>query len=713
MSSQTTHNKNCFVFFLLTLFILIIYSNTFNSSWHFDDNGNVYGNEKLRITDFYLNTITRTFYAHPNQSNSPSPNLYRPVAMFSFALNWYFGQDNTFGYHVVNTLIHIITSFFLFLSIYHLLRSPNVKPMDSSVRYQIALLSAVIWAIHPIQIQAVTYIVQRMASMAAMFYIAGIYFYLKARFTDVLYKRAMFAFGILAMFALSVGSKENGVLMPLALVLLEITFFQNISNLLNKKRILLILLSVLTLLIASGLLGLFYFYGDNLFSFLKGYERRSFTLMERLLTEPRVICIYLYQIIYPVASQFSIEHEIEISKNLFSPFTTLPAITFIFIVIITGFYNLKKRPILSFAILFFFLNHLTESTIIPLELMFEHRNYLPSMFLFVPIAIIVVYFFENYKNRKEKKLQFRFFSLITSLVIMTIAFGTYTRNFDWLNEKSLWENAIKKAPGIARPYQNLAIEYYQKEGIYDVALYLHKKAIDLKDINLKLSRMVSLNNISNIYMAKQDTKLALEYSKQAVETIPETDMILNYVINLIDAKELELAYQEINKLLKGQNNNISALNLKTLISIKLEDFQQSYDTALKAIKIDPNDGKAISYLGLSSMFLGKYDKADSYLNKSLMEGNLGFMQIQKYFALIENSIRAGDDEKKNLYLARLIENFNIKAIKNEIKSMKEEKYPVLQIPLDRITNEIADYIDKSSKELRAAYDSAEEDLSVE
>ncbi|MBF0211709.1 MAG: hypothetical protein HQK68_12590, partial [Desulfamplus sp.] len=655
----TTHNKNCFVFFLLSIFILIIYSNTFNSSWHFDDFGNIIDNPRINITDLYPDTIKKTFYALPEESGGKGESLYRPVAMLSFALNWYIGQDNTFGYHVVNSAIHIFTSFLLFLSIYHLLRSPNIKPIDESLRYQIALLSATLWAIHPIQIQSVTYIVQRMASMAAMFYIAGIYFYLKIRFTDSIYKKIGFALCCIIMFFLSVGSKQNGALMPISILLMEIIFFQNISNFLNTKRIWLIIV-FLVLIIASGVFSIYFFYDGNLLSFLKGYEARSFTFIERILTQPRVICLYLYQIIYPIASQFSIDHEIEISRNLIFPWTTLPAILFIILIITAGFYNVKKRPLISFAILFFFLNHTVESTIFPLELIFEHRNYIPSMFLFVPATTIIIFFFERYKQMKEKQFFLKLCVLMTIMVISAIGLGTYTRNFDWLTEKSLWESGIEKAPGNARPYQNLAVSYYQKEGLHDKALELHTKAIDLKDSKPKFSQMVSFNNIGNIYKKKNEIDLAIEYSRKAINAVPKYDMIINYIIVLLEDDRIDLAKQETENLLIDTPDHTTALNLKTLIAIKLRNFQQAYDTALKVIKISSYDDKAISYFALSSMFLGKYDKADHYLNKSLNQSNSGLMNIQKYFALIENSIRANDEEKKNLYLAQLIERFNIK-----------------------------------------------------
>ena len=101
---------------------------------------------------------------------SGQKRIYRPVVRLSLALNYYFSKRNVFGYHVTNLLIHFVSAFALFLFIYHALRrSPALKEKYGPHAYLMALLASVLWAINPIQTQAVTYVVQRMASMAGDF----------------------------------------------------------------------------------------------------------------------------------------------------------------------------------------------------------------------------------------------------------------------------------------------------------------------------------------------------------------------------------------------------------------------------------------------------------------------------------------------------------------------------------------------------------------
>ena len=169
--------KKTFVFITLFIIILSIYSNTFKASWHFDDIPNIIENRRLHVTELSWSNIKGAFFAAPR---SPG-ELYRPVACLSFALNYFFGKDNVSGYHIVNISIHFLAAIFLFLFIYNTLNLPLLKAKYSSNSYFIALLSTTLWAINPLQTQAITFIVQRMASMAGMFYIISMYFYLKGR----------------------------------------------------------------------------------------------------------------------------------------------------------------------------------------------------------------------------------------------------------------------------------------------------------------------------------------------------------------------------------------------------------------------------------------------------------------------------------------------------------------------------------------------------
>ena len=317
--------KKVFVFIILLTIILVIYSNTFHASWNFDDTPNILENKALHLTSLTWANIKQTFFDEEYSSG----RLYRPVARLSFALNYYLGKDDVFGYHVVNISIHFLTAFFLFLFIYHTLNLPLQKKRYGQSSYFIAVLSTVFWAINPMQTQAVTYIVQRMASMAGLFYIMAMYFYLKGRSASHSLRTNVYFFICAISVLLAFGSKENTFVLPITLLLYELIILQPNPG--------------------------------NILDFINSYNKRVFSFQERLLTEPRIIIFYISLILYPMPTRLSLVHDITLSHSLFNPPTTILGIFFILASILFALLAQKKWPLLAFCILFFFLNHSIET----------------------------------------------------------------------------------------------------------------------------------------------------------------------------------------------------------------------------------------------------------------------------------------------------------------------------------------------------------------
>ena len=206
------------------LFFLIfaVYCNTFHADWQFDDKPNILNNNYLHLRNLKPESLIQTFFTNPTDPGNIAQKLYRPVSFLTFSINWYFCKDKVFGYHIVNSLIHFLTATFLFIAILYLLETPNLKEKFSRRRHFIAFLSAALWAIHPIQTQAVTYIVQRMASMAAMFYILSILCYIKFRMSRSSPHRIFFLLSCILTFLLAIGSKENAAMLPVSLLLIAL-----------------------------------------------------------------------------------------------------------------------------------------------------------------------------------------------------------------------------------------------------------------------------------------------------------------------------------------------------------------------------------------------------------------------------------------------------------------------------------------------------------
>ena len=597
---------------ILVFMICLSYMNTFQASWHLDDRPNIVKNSGLHITNLKIETLIRTFYTSPTRPGWIGKKLYRPIPCLTFAVNWYFGKDDVFGYHLVNLIVHILTTFFLFLTVFCLLKSPNIGNKVRGNEVSIAFLTAALWAMNPIQTQAVTYIVQRMASMAAMFYILSMLFYIMCRLSENSIKRIFLLLGCFLAYLFALGSKENTIVLPAALVLIEILFFQNLS-VPRTRRI------WLRGSIAGGILlilmGALIFSSGYLVSIINGYHLRPFTLSERLLTEPRVVVFYLSQIFYAVPSRLSIEHDVQMSTSLFQPWSTLPAILAIFLMIALGFLLIRKQPMVSLAILFFFLNHVIESSIIPLELIFEHRNYLPSMFLFLPIAYGIVSMIEHYKQ-KNLALS-RVLVIFSALLLVCFGSSTHIRNMAWATEKSLWEDAIKKAPNSNRPLHNLAWGYYVKIGRYDKALELYARSLDLQRNN-NFSKSLALNNMALIYFHKKDVMRAIGLWKQALELNPDLEIIqFRYAIGLTEMGDFENALETINQLLSRRPHHLDYNYLKGRILLMKKDYNSALKYFEKCLELKPGSAEIMRNIEICRNMLGQFSLAESVIENAL------------------------------------------------------------------------------------------------
>ncbi|MGD0278187.1 MAG: hypothetical protein ABSC11_02645, partial [Smithella sp.] len=304
-----TDASGIYAFTFITLFIILIsiYSNSFYGDWHFDDFANIVDNQYIRMNSFSWPEIKQCIYGIEHVRPS------RPLSFLSFALNYKLGGMDVFGFHAVNFIIHYLAAVFLFLFIYNTLKLPRLKDQYENIACPVSLLATFFWALNPVWVTSITYVVQRMASMAGLFYIMSMYFYLKGRTS-------------------------------------EKSIFQGFTKENINKYLKISALPVLLILMIG------FIYTGHFHNISGGYELRDFSLTQRLLTEPRVILFYLSLLFYPVGSRLTFLYDMEISRSLLQPWTTIPSILLISFIIGFAFYIARKRPLLSFCIIFYFLN---------------------------------------------------------------------------------------------------------------------------------------------------------------------------------------------------------------------------------------------------------------------------------------------------------------------------------------------------------------------
>ncbi|MGD8986241.1 MAG: tetratricopeptide repeat protein, partial [Desulfobacteraceae bacterium] len=575
-------------------------------------------------------SIQRTLFS----GRADPSSLYRPVACLSFALNYYFGELDVLGYHLVNIFIHFLASIFLFLFIYHTLNLPSITTRYADNAYPIALLATLLWAINPVQTQAVTFLVQRMASLVGMFYIMSMYFYLKARIHVKPGQKVLFFILCFSCFLMALGSKENAVMLPLSLSLYEILLIQKITGK-NLRKNLRILFAVAG---AISILGFAYIYvrGGNIFYFVGDYGFRPFTLWQRLLTEPRVIIFYISLLLYPMPHRLNIAHSIEISTSLLEPITTLVSILLIVGAIVFVVFIARKRPLFSFCVLFFFLNHLVESTIFPLELIFEHRNYIPSMLLFLPIAIGFWNLLKRYTMKKSMKF---IISLFIILLLIGLGHSTFMRNFIWKNDKSLWMDAVDKSPDTSRPHHNLG-KYYQEIGDYEKAIHEYEKALEKPETNRKGEAFVTYYNLGKIYSDLKDPKKASAFYKRAIAINPDYAPSYNNLAGIADREgNYELAYNYLFKAFKLEPGN-PGVNFNLGFHYLREGQPEKAIHHLHWLTNDKQFGdRVLLYLGIAFKQDGQLGRAVTYLRRAVLKNP---RNIKPYLHLAEVFYRAGD-----------------------------------------------------------------------
>jgi hypothetical protein len=385
-SSLKTHH---FIAVLLIVGVaLVAYSNTFSVPFHFDDRPNILENPDVQIKVLTWDRVQQLI------KNTYKESI-RVFSYFTLALNYYLGGVNVFGYHLVNFIIHVASGIFLYWFLMLTFNLPHLKEKYGGISYRVALFGSLIFISHPIQTQSVTYIVQRMASMAGMFYLFSMVLYIKGRLSSGRVKYVYFL-GMVLSYLLGVFSKENVAILPLFIALYEFYFFQNLDLTPRGKKILILLGGVLLGLLAFG----FILWGKRYIELtIAGYQYRTFTLSERVLTQFRVVLYYLTLLIYPHPSRLNLDYDFPISKTIFDPLTTILSIFIITGVIGYSFWVAKKRPVLSFFILWYFGNLVIESSIFPLEMVYEHRLYLPSVGPFVLFSLFLVRGIDQLKRR--------------------------------------------------------------------------------------------------------------------------------------------------------------------------------------------------------------------------------------------------------------------------------------------------------------------------
>lgn len=504
-----------------------------------DDGANIRLNPFLKIDSLDFSSLWQAA-----SSGGTSP-LSRPISMASFAVNHYFFGMDPYYFKAINLAIHLVNGILVFFLV-RLLLSLHLRgrgvPDDNTASWA-GLAVAAIWLLHPFNLTGVLYVVQRMTSLAALFTLAGLalYLYGRKKLLDGNWS-GFFSIGTAIFIATPLAAlcKENGVLLPLLILVTEVTLLRWHTPDQRTRHILVTMvgLSVMVPL----LLGLFYVF-KNPDLILGGYVWRDFSLTERLMTEARMLWFYLHMIVVPNMGEMGLQHDdILISRGLLSPWTTLPAIAGLLVLAAGAFTMRNKQPLITFGIVFFFAGHIMESTIIPLELAFEHRNYLPMFGILLPLTFYTLNPLLHLPSVRMRRVAFL-------LLVILFAWLTATRAQQWgdtfimrMMEVERHPNSVRAHIDLANLYKNLPPTPQEDEtDLYNKAMFHYQQAADIAP-----SSIAGLVNILVINAGRKlpINEISLEALEQRLATVPFGPPNKNTLIGVV--RDIASGYIVIN-----------------------------------------------------------------------------------------------------------------------------------------------------------------------
>ena len=477
---------------------ILSYANTFKVPFQFDDVVYIEEN-KVILEQQDIKVFIDTYFL-------------RGLVRLSYAMNYLIGELNTTGYHIVNLTLHIIISILFFIIL---------RRLYTWQKWNLPLLAALLFSLHPVQIESVTYLMSRSGLLATFFYLLSFYFFINSTrdFSLNKAKSIVYLIATLICFFLGLGSKLTIVTLPIML-----TFYIFVINI-NKISILSVARQYKWLL-----LGVFTVF--SLFLLRKSFSRHGLLGISDggmaqygrwgyFMTEVKAFYLYYLKLLFfPI--NLNVNPDFPFSPSLWQTISLL--ILTSFGLIFLAKYS-KKKPLLIFSVLWMLITLSPTSSIVPLnDLVSEHRLYLPSLGFFIAISLTIG---EPIRISKTVKI---FFVMVLLTVFSTL---TVQRNSVWKDATSLWEDAVKKSPLNARSYVNAGRSYYFKKML--------KKAVSAYEKANKINpfQFQPHYNIATIYQewgnyeeAIKEFSIALQLKKN----LP--DAYINLGIIYLDQKKI-------------------------------------------------------------------------------------------------------------------------------------------------------------------------------
>ncbi len=594
---------------LITALAIIIYLPALKAPFVLDDEFNIVKNIRLHgLANFW----------------PPAGSRY--LVYLSFALNYAVGGLNTWGYHLVNLVIHILTAITLYGLVRSIFKTPAMMTDEDNsglgrgIADHIALITAIIFTAHPLNTQAVIYITQRLTILAALFYLLSLYLYIKWRLRGQGVLSAIFYILSIVTAISASKAKEISFTLPFVILLTEYIFFTEPGRWISRRRLFTLIpyalvLIIIPLSIFGPELGLWS--GRAIVD--EGFTRvqqildiKELSSYTYLMTEFTVVPRYIRLFFLPLGQ--NLDYDYPLYHSFFNP-QVLSGFCLLFFVfassLITAVFARKsKKPLLlitTAGILWFFITLSIESTIIPIrDVIFEHRMYLPGAGLGVAVAVLIVYVLSLRKKSASGKSV-----LITALILsLILIIPALSRSLVWSDKIGLYEDIVKKSPGKARARNNLGA-LYAGRGEFKKAIAEFKKALTLKS-----DYPAPHKNLAKALFADGRTSEAVSQYRAAVRADPldyEAHEALAGIYR--DGGLFAKSEKEYKIVLSIAQTNINArLNLANIYIVGGR-FDEAISELRKILRREPGKAEAYYNLALALEKTGRRGDALYYYKK--------------------------------------------------------------------------------------------------
>jgi tetratricopeptide (TPR) repeat protein len=595
---------------------LIVYSNTFDVPFIFDDWILVVQNPLIKDIEYFLDLNKAEHKAEEMRLTEVTRRHFRTrvVGNLSLWANYRVHGLDVWGYHSANLALHIINAVLVYLLVALTLRTPLLKSSSLSVRSNsVALFVGLLFVSHPLQTEAVTYIVARFVLLVAMFYLLTLVLYIKAReLRSAEGQNGRKSFNSLVLYCTSVltcvlamKTKENAFTLPVAIALYEFMFFPGPHRM---RRALFLVPFILTMLIIP-LQFLDMNMGGGIGRTLEEATRLELSLprADYLFTQFRVVVSYMGLLLFPITQSFS--HDPVVYHSFFTPPVFLSFVFLCFVLCVGIYLYCRSRNtgqalrLSAFGIFFFFLALSVESSVLPIgEIMVEYRVYLPSVGLLTSVVVLV------FSGSPRKNVVFP--ALLA--IVLGLSAVAYERNAVWKTNISLWEDVVRKSYGKARGHFNLGVAY-KSMGRFEEAIEQFRLTIERYP-----TYRDTYNELGITYGMNGELEKAILVLEKTIDHWPDY-VFAHYNLGRAyhESGKIELAEQQYRKTLELFPAYAEAYGGLGSIYIKRGMFDQAMVCYENALQIDEWNPLYYLKLGDSYREKGMADKAIEHYRTAL------------------------------------------------------------------------------------------------